>query len=76
MLFLETFRDNQLIQELVMMRTIHLEMVLFGDQHRLQSIQSTLLLFVGYEDSSFLAVKGSVNTGHSPELNERTIIKC
>ena len=52
-----------------MMGSIYLEMVLFGDQHRLQSIQSSLLLFVGYEDSSFLAVKRSVNTGNSPKLN-------
>ena len=71
MLFLETFRDKQLIQVSGMMRAFYLEMVLFGDQHRLKSIQSTLLLFVGYEDSSFLAVKRSVNTGHSPELNNK-----
>ena len=58
-----------------MMGTFYLEMVLFGDQHGLQGIQSTLLLFVGYEDSSFLAVKRSVNTGHSPELKKRTIIQ-
>ena len=58
-----------------MMGTFYLEMVLFGDQHCLQSIQSSLLLFVGYEDSSFLAVKRSVNTGHSPELKKRTIIQ-
>ena len=45
-----------------MLGTFYLEMVLFGDQHGLQGIQSTLLLFVGYEDSSFLAVKRSVNT--------------
>ena len=50
------------------MKIFYLEMVLFGDQHRLQSIQSSLLLFVGYEDSSFLAVKRSVNTGNSPKL--------
>ena len=58
-----------------MLGTFYLEMVLFGDQHGLQGIQSTLLLFVGYEDSSFLAVKRSVNTGHSPELKKRTIIQ-
>ena len=55
-----------------MMGTFYLEMILFGDQHRLQSIESSLLLFVGDKHAPLLAVKRSINTGYGSKL--KTII--
>merc|ERR1719367_130427 len=45
-----------------------LEVVLLGDQHRLQGVQSPLLLLVGNKHSAFLAVKRSIDTGHRSKL--------
>ena len=50
----------------------NLKMIFLGDQHRLQGIESSLLLFVGDKHAPLLAVKRSINTGYGSKL--RTII--
>ncbi len=45
-------------------------MILFGDEHGLEGIESALFLFVRDEDPALLAVEGTVYTGHRPELGE------
>ena len=50
-----------------------LEVILLCDQHRLQGIQSPLLLLVGDKHSAFFAVKRSVDAGHGSKLQ---MISC
>ena len=45
-------------------------MIFLGDQHGLQSIESSLLLLVADKHTTFLAVKGPINTGHSSKLDQ------
>ena len=45
-------------------------MVLLCDQHRLQSVQGALLLLVGNKHTALLAIKSSIDTGHSAEFAE------
>ena len=48
----------------------YLKVILFGDEHCLEGVESALFLFVRDEDPALLAVEGTVNAGHRPELGE------
>lgn len=45
-----------------------LQVVLLGDEHRLQGVQGSLLLLVRDKDTALLAVKGAIDAGDCAEL--------